>query len=333
MKKTIRYITIFALAVLIAGCSPEGGKEDEEISSGETDEETGPATKEKTPKKTTKGLPPEPTLYEAGGKTFAPISASFSITADDAGSGVKSVEVSVDGSAYEPYEGPITFDEEGAHTVKFKATDYVGNVSLEETFSVTIDDTCPSTAHLINPEPVADGDERFVPPDCLITLTAIDNLSGVQKTVFSVDGKISKPCEAPISMPGPGAHVFTFRSQDNVGIWEAETAVTLVVDGNAPKTELKPSGPLFIREGEKWAPIDRKYYLSATDDVAGVKEINYSVDGGSFVSYSTPIELEPGTHKISYYAVDRAKNSEKVQTFYVNVDSASPGISLASKAE
>jgi hypothetical protein len=333
VDRFIKYAVVLVLLTLIYGCATEKTGGDEKGKTNETTGEVTPSEGETSPEGKSKETASEPTIYESGEKTFAPISASFSINAEDAGSGVKSVNVSIDGSDYKPYEGPVTFSEEGFHTVKYYATDYVGNSSVERTYNVTVDNTMPYTSYRIDPEPVVDGEERFVLPECKIVLTASDELSGVQKTLFSIDGAVFTPYGEPISMPGPGPHTFSFRSQDNVGIWEKETTLKLVVDGNSPETELKASGPLFSREDEKWAPVTRKYYLSATDDVAGVKEIYYSIDGGEFVPYSNPIELEPGAHKITYYAIDRAKNREGAKAFRVNIDSASPEISLATKAK
>ena len=325
VKRSVLLIAL-VLPLVIAGCGKEGGKE-VEVSPPEEPVEETEATE------TVAKLPSDPTFFESGGSTFGPLSASFSVEAEDAVSGVETIEVSVDGSDYKPYKRPIMFTEEGEHTIKYRATDYVGNKATEKTFSITIDDTPPSTEYRIEPEPNIAKEEWFVPPGCSISLAASDSLSGVQKTVYSVDGGDFKVYDKPIGMPGPGGHNFAFRSQDEVGTWEVETTITLIVDGKSPVTELRPSGPIYERDGENLAPVTHKYYLSATDEMAGTADIKYSIDGSPTVSYSKPIELKPGFHKITYYAIDRANNKENAKTFEVNVDAVSPEIKLIKKAE
>jgi hypothetical protein len=84
----------------------------------------------------------------AGGDTTAPVvslavsgkqdgdwsyvgSASVTLTATDAGSGVGSVEYKVDSGAWTRYTAPVIVSALGAHTVDARATDVAGNVSLE----------------------------------------------------------------------------------------------------------------------------------------------------------------------------------------------------------
>ncbi|MCP4228666.1 MAG: hypothetical protein GY771_00770 [bacterium] len=309
------FFLILLLAVL--GCGT-GGKEE---TTADTGEETPPEN-ETAPSKIT---PPEPRIFEEGGVVYAPKSAFFSVEADDLGCGVKDIEVSVDDGDFRRYKNAITFDEEGIHTIKYRASDNVGNTAPDEVYRVTIDNASPLTDYTIKPRTWAKLKSFYaVPTDCWISLRAADELSGVQRTLYNIDGGDFEKYEDNIKMPGPGAHNITFKSQDNVGIWEREKTIKLVVDGVPPKSSIEPGGPLFEFEGDKWAPPTHKYYLSATDDVIGVNDILYSIDGGRFISYTEPIKLRPGAHEIVYYAVDRAKNKEEPNTFEVNVDSEYP---------
>ena len=54
---------------------------------------------------------------------------TVTVAASDAGSGVTSVETSIDGSAWTAYTAPVAVDTVGRHTVRYRATDVAGNVS------------------------------------------------------------------------------------------------------------------------------------------------------------------------------------------------------------
>ncbi|MFJ2034108.1 OmpL47-type beta-barrel domain-containing protein [Streptosporangium sp. NPDC087985] len=67
-------------------------------------------------------------------------SATLKITATDAGSGVDTVEYSIDGQPFALYTEPLVIDQPGAHTVSYRATDKAGNTSnvAEAKFTVIV---------------------------------------------------------------------------------------------------------------------------------------------------------------------------------------------------
>lgn len=320
------------LFVSIYGCGAGEKDEIENITEESAIRETGDDGLKgdiEEPKRT----PPEPRIFETGGSVYAPATASFSVEAEDFGCGVKDIEVSVDGKDFEAYEDPIRFENEGVHTIEYKACDYVGNVTPRKPYKVTIDKTPPGTECKIVPKPIKAGKDLCVLPDCKVYLYAEDNLSGIWRTLYKVDGGSYVEYDGQINLPDPGSHIIAFKSQDNVGTWEIEKSFRLIVDGKKPESKIEPSGPLFESENGRWAPPTHKYYLSATDDVIGVEEIRYSINGAEFSVYTNPIELEPGTHKILYYAVDRAHNKEETNTFEVKVDSEYPLTTVDAKID
>lgn len=78
------------------------------------------------------------------------------------------------------------------------------------------------------------------------------------------------------------------------------------------------------------------FNLSASDDVSGVKEVKYRVDGGSWTAYSSGFTLasfNDGEHTISYYSIDNSGNIEAEKTLKVVLDKTPPTISGASPTE
>jgi len=80
-------------------------------------------------------------------------SATINLSALDTGSGVASIEYTLDGSAWTGYTVPVAVNSAGSHTFQYRATDKAGNVSaaLSGTFTVVESgpgqgpDVCPNS--------------------------------------------------------------------------------------------------------------------------------------------------------------------------------------------
>ncbi|MGK5440362.1 OmpL47-type beta-barrel domain-containing protein [Micromonospora sp. URMC 105] len=76
-------------------------------------------------------------------------SATVTITATDAQSGVRTVEYAIDSGGWAPYPGPVRVGAPGPHTLRYRATDRAGNVSAEKTVTFTVvasgSDACPDS--------------------------------------------------------------------------------------------------------------------------------------------------------------------------------------------
>nr|WP_274388033.1 ThuA domain-containing protein [Salsipaludibacter albus] len=72
---------------------------------------------------------------------------TVTVEADDGdGSGVETIEYALDGGDWTTWDGPITVESEGEHTVEARAIDAAGNTSEVEAVSFTIrEDACPGS--------------------------------------------------------------------------------------------------------------------------------------------------------------------------------------------
>jgi predicted outer membrane repeat protein len=77
--------------------------------------------------------------------------------------------------------------------------------------------------------------------------------------------------------------------------------------------------------------------LTATDDLSGVKEILYSVDGGAATAAAGATAsftiASDGVHTVTYSAVDNAGNVEAVKILVVQIDRTAPEISILTPAD
>lgn len=98
------------------------------------------------------------------------------------------------------------------------------------------------------------------------------------------------------------------------------------VDKDPPTTEPVLSG----EEGENgWFQGQVEIELQASDTHSGVDTTSYQLDGGDWNTYSGPFTLEEaGEHELRYSSTDNVGNSELAGSIQINIDDASPDLTL-----
>ena len=92
-----------------------------------------------------------------------------------------------------------------------------------------------------------------------------------------------------------------------------------------------PSEGSTLTTQEIWINSATSFELKSTDDESKVDYIEYKINQGEYVRYSTPITItEEGSYNITYRAVDRAGNVETPKTLIVRVDNTPPTVTLIS---
>ncbi len=186
-------------------------------------------------------ITPSVKLYEKDGKFYAPANVKYFLSAIDNAAGVKLIEYSVDGGDYTAYNEPITLDKGGDHTIKYRATDNVGNVSAEKTLAVFMDDTKPTVKIVPSGNFYVKGGKNYAPRSFTYTVEAIDSESGIEKILVSIDGGEFTLYQGPISIDKEGEHTITAKAVDNVGNISDEVKLTFIIDITPPQIELKPT--------------------------------------------------------------------------------------------
>ncbi|MFE4212930.1 OmpL47-type beta-barrel domain-containing protein [Streptomyces sp. NPDC056844] len=248
--------------------------------------------------------------------------ATVTVAATDAGSGVDTVEFALgaDG-AWQPYTAPVVVDEVGDHTVRYRATDKSGNAAEEKSvdFAVaappTDDKTPPETSATVSGEKDDAGAYLGM---ATVTVTASDTGSGVNTIEYALgaDGAW-QPYTAPVMVHEVGTHTVRYRATDKSGNAAEEKAVDFTVveppsqDKTPPETSVvvagdKNSDGAFITSAE--------VTLSATDDDSGVDKAEYSLDGGPYLTYSSPVIVDRvGHHTFAHRATDKAGNTSEAK--------------------
>ncbi|MFE7615308.1 OmpL47-type beta-barrel domain-containing protein [Streptomyces sp. NPDC057496] len=244
--------------------------------------------------------------------------ATVTVSANDDGSGVDTVEYALgaDG-AWQPYTAPVVVNEVGTHTVRYRATDGAGNTAAEKTTGFTVvapptdDKTPPETSATVSGE--KDDQGRYLGM-ATVTVTASDTGSGVNTIEYAVgaDGAW-QPYTAPVMVHGTGTYTVRHRATDRAGNTAAEKSVDFTVvapptqDRTPPETSAKVEGD---RNSDGAYIAGAEVTVTATDAESGVDKVEYSLDGGPYLAYTTTVVVDRvGRHTVAHRATDRAGNT------------------------
>jgi large repetitive protein len=237
------------------------------------------------------------------------------LTATDDLSGVVGTFYSINGSEFT--KGTIfTVSIEGVNEVSFYSVDYAGNVEEVKTVEVKIDANAPET--------VSNVTDEWSNGEVAVELTATDNLSGVAKTFYSING--SEFVEGTtFTVSNEGVNEVSFYSVDHAGNVEEVKTVEVKIDANAPETTSNVT--------DEWSKEEVAIELTANDNLSGVAGTFYSINGSEFVEGTTFTLSEEGVHEVTFYSVDHAGNVEEVKTVEVKIDQTAPMVSLEVEGE
>jgi plastocyanin len=253
-------------------------------------------------------------------------SATVTLSASDAESGVDFVEYEVDDTGFQRYSTPVVVSALGDHAVQYRATDKAGNLSPVGSVSFRVveppveDTTPPTVSAVVTGERDTNG--NYV-GSALVTLSAEDAQSGVDRVEYSLDGAAFARYTEPVTVNSVGAHMVHYRATDVAGNTSPERMESFTVVA-PPVEDTTPPTVSATVSGNRDA--DGNYLgsatvtLSASDAESGVDRVEYSFDGGAFVRYTTPVMVDVlGAHMVHYRATDVAGNTspERMESFTV----------------
>ncbi len=231
------------------------------------------------------------------------------VSADDTGSGLASVLYSTDGfEPTTPYVSGIAVLAEGTTTVRYRATDTLGN-TVSKSKTVRIDNTAPTASD--------DAPSGWVSGPVAVHLTSGDALSGVASVKYSTDG--SEPTVSygtSINVSAEGTTTLRYRVTDVAGN-SVSTTTTVRIDNTSPTAaDDAPAG---------WVTGPVTVHLSATDTVSGIASLLYSTDGSTpTVTYSGSVVISAeGTTTLRYKATD-AQGHATSASKTVRIDNTPP---------
>jgi plastocyanin len=267
-------------------------------------------------------------------------SATVTLSATDAGSGVASVEYQLDGGTWTAYAAPVVVSAVGTHMLHYRATDVAGNTSEEGMEHFTIvegqgDTTPPTVTAAISGQQDSSGNYVDV---ATVKLTATDADSAVASVEYQLDGGTWTAYTAPVAVTGAGEHMVHFRATDEAGNTSPEgmSHFTVVKSDTTPPTVT--ASVAGTQDGDGSYVGKATVTVVASDTGSGIAAVEYRVDGGAWTAYTAPVPVTaPGAHTVDSRARDVAGNASAPASVSFTVvaggDTTAPLVSLAVSGE
>ncbi len=137
------------------------------------------------------------------------------------------------------YSSHFTFGPDGIYKVTAFSQDVAGNFSPVITDVVKYDSTPPVTA--INLSGNIPSGAFYYNSAVTVTLSATDNLSGVEVTYYQLDNGTAQVYSGPFTISTPGIHTISVQSIDFAGNFETNHSSSLTID--APTATVLSTSP------------------------------------------------------------------------------------------
>jgi len=125
---------------------------------------------------------------------------------------------------------------------------------------------------------------------------------GIRGTKYRMDNATWLDHSGQFRLTSDGAHYVEWYSEDNADNVENASHKVLIVDDSPPSVSLLPEDSRVY--------VGTSFSLTANDGQGcGVAVLEYRIDEGSWIPYSSPFNLSEGRHNITYRSWDHLNNS------------------------
>jgi len=251
-------------------------------------------------------------LFKAENKIYLGKKTTLDFKKSDAISGVNEVYYSLDGNSYKKFSEPLSFKEEKEYKLKFYSVDNVGNVEKPKEATIVLDLSAPETSLKIE----GDKHKNIISGRSEINLQPKDKISQVKYTYYKIDEGSKRTYKGALKAKyiSEGEHKITYYSVDRVDNKEETKSFDFYVDKTPPRVVDELIGNTYVAQGKEYLSGRNRLKLISMDNKAGVKEIRYSVNDGSFKVYDKPFRLSSsGNLKIQTLAIDNVNNKKRTE--------------------
>jgi hypothetical protein len=227
------------------------------------------------------------------------------------------------------YSNPMYLDAEGLNTIRHPWAVDTSSKQLvypkrDVVYEIYADSKPPVTKISYgNSKILTQKGKLFVSGKTEITLTSTDQISGVEKIMYSIDSADYQEYTKPIVLENEKEYSLKYFSFDHVGNVEPVHIVILVIDKSAPKTSMEIKGDYF----ENNISGNSAIVLKCEDNSSGIAGLMMKLDDFPEQKYPGPVKtsmIRQGEHKLVYYSTDNVENIEEQHSYDFYVDKTPP---------
>jgi hypothetical protein len=203
---------------------------------------------------------------------------------------------------------------DGTWNISYHAVDKHDNIEVSRFFELEVDTSIPSSSMVVDPDMPEDSWYTEAPA---ITLNTAHPGAVI---MYKFGNEEYSEYETPVSPP-EGYSTFFWKSVDQAGNEESEKSRSFQVDSIPPtlEYELYPHIPDGKNGYYRTNPT-----LTLTSEDA--QAMYYSFNGGQLVTYTKPVTVPDGSHRIRMVSIDRASNRGDDVIIDVMVDTTVPSL-------
>ena len=196
---------------------------------------------------------------------------------------------------------------------------YDGQTVVLDDSGLIIDGTPPVSKLQIGSPGFWEDDLLFVTASTPITITAVDNLCGLDRIEIRIDDGEFTETSGSFTMKEEGRHQIEYLAVDRLDNTESARICHVYTDNSAPQTQVIPSTGYFI--GNKLIVKEgATVILKASDTGSGVERILARYGDGEWFAYAEAIAITDQITQLSFQAIDRLGNKEEIAEIAINIE-------------
>ncbi len=276
--------------------------------------------------------------------------SSLSMSAIDKDSQVDKIYYKISRPVFDDYQTPVPLRvlKSGKYTIQYYGVDKVGNKEPVQKMDFYMDNNAPKTELSASGDLYSKGGKKYISGRTKFDLKATD-YAGVRVSYLTL-GKDPKSCDDTVKLKKieykneiasadmmnkfknkkQGEFYLGYNSIDNVGNEEKTKFNSFFLDKLAPVLNFKFSGEKLYKDGVYYVGSDTLLTFYGKDNLSGIADIQYKVDGKDYVSYKEPLKVGKNQYMakmdIEYFATDNVNNKSKVKKLKIAADNKAPEI-------
>lgn len=179
----------------------------------------------------------------------------------------------------------------------------------------------------------------FASPMARFEVQGIDEQSGLQAILVSVDGGEYATYKNPISFSIEGEHSLNYQFIDRVGNSSYSKTFSVTLDATAPRViDLVLTPASYKAAGSEYVGPNTEFSFTSFDDLTGIAFIEYSVNAQEMNRFETNTTFaslgytNTEAFRISYQATDMVSNVSTLKSQVLIVDATAPTVNVFAKA-